>query len=632
MKNRVFLIVLATLLLIATGVAACGCQPTPVEKPATPNPFTVTARLGEEQERTVTFSGNGAGHIAGQHSDFELRLYNNSPDERWQDEYCIFLTDDSSIILEIAHAPFDISPSGFFQTTVPVTFPEELDGPYGLSVVITGCGAMVNTVWVGEKKDVSAGPWPVIHTCPAYLIEEWSILRQSETPAVEVIAKGADGLGDPYYPQMGNGGYDVLHYTIDLSVDMDSNMITGTTTIKAQATQDLSAFNLDFLGPEISEIMVDDSPVVSSRGGNELTIMLSDALLDGDIFTVTVTYSGIPDPVDDPGVPFAQLGWVVYEPGVFALSHPSGAKSWFPVNNHPTDKATYTFLITVAKPFVVAANGLLAEEIDNGDTTTYVWETKNPMASYLTTVAIAELVVMTEEGPNGLPIRNYFPPDASEEVIAVFRPTADMIEFYSAILGPYPFEAYGVVVMNTDFPAALETQTLSTFGLGALNEETVAHELIHHWFGNSVSLATWQDIWLNEGFAVYFQGLWLEHTDGTDALNDSMNNLYDFMVAEQLSPPGDPSVEGLLSPTVYVRGAWTLHALRLQVGDEVFFYIMRAYYERFQYGNASTGDFIAVAEEVSSQNLGGLFEAWLFADEVPAKPEIVDPSAIMGHK
>lgn len=197
MKNRVFLIVLATLLLIATGVVAYGCQPTSVEKPIPPDPFTTTWYLGEGQ-RTVTFSGDSAGHIAGQHSDFELRLDNNSPDERWQDEYCIFLTDDSSIILEIAHAPFDISPSGSFHTSVPVTFPGELDGPYGMSVLIPDRVAMVTTIWIGEETPVSAGPWPDIRTCPAYLTEEWSrdlaeeFVRNSPTFAFDGIAESLE--------------------------------------------------------------------------------------------------------------------------------------------------------------------------------------------------------------------------------------------------------------------------------------------------------------------------------------------------------------------------------------------------------------------------------------------------------
>lgn len=216
MKNRVFLIVLATLLLIATGVVAYGCQPTPVEKPIPPDPFTATWYLGEGQ-RTFTFSGDSAGHIAGQHSDFELRLDNNSPDERWQDEYCIFLTDDSSIILEIVHAPFDISPSGSFHTSVPVTFPGELDGPYGMSVLIPDRVAMVTTIWIGEETPVSAGPWPDICTCPAYLTEEWGrdlaeeFVRNSPTFAFDGIEDTLK-LEETLYPDIENAWQFVFQF------------------------------------------------------------------------------------------------------------------------------------------------------------------------------------------------------------------------------------------------------------------------------------------------------------------------------------------------------------------------------------------------------------------------------------
>jgi aminopeptidase N len=419
---------------------------------------------------------------------------------------------------------------------------------------------------------------------------------------------------------MGNGGYDVDHYSIELAVDMDNRSLRGTTTITARATQALSTFNLDFSGLSIRDARVDDRSASFERRGNELTITPGAAVTAGEMFTVAVDYDGVPQPVDDPAVPFAQVGWISTEAGVYVLSEPSGAMSWYPVNNHPTDKASYSFVITVEKPYVVAANGLLRQEIDNGDTITYHWEASDPMASYLATVNIAEFEVMTGSGPNGLPIRNYFPRDSVEQASAAFAPTGEMIKFFSDVLGPYPFEAYGAVVMDANFPGALETQTLSVFGRGALAEGTVAHELAHQWLGNSVSPRTWRDIWLNEGFATYFEALWFEHTRGSNAYDRFMNRSYDSMAAAQLPSPGDPGLDGLFGAAVYQRGAWTLHALRLQIGDELFFDVLREYYQRFEGGNASTSDFAAVAEEVSGQELDGLFEAWLFTPELPPNP------------
>jgi aminopeptidase N len=436
--------------------------------------------------------------------------------------------------------------------------------------------------------------------------------------SLSVSAQG-DGLGDSYYPQLGNSGYDVQHYHIDLEVDVADNVIAGATTIRAVATADLPTFNLDLLGLDIQSLTVDDQPADFTRDGHEVIITPSATLVTGTDFTVTVAYAGSPAPVNDPGVPFTTVGWKSYPDGIFTTSEPSGAMNWFPSNNHPLDKATFTFEITVDAPYIVAANGLLQDEIENADgTTTYIWEASDRMATYLAAVYISDFQIETETGPDGLPIRNYFPADASPAMMDVFDPTAAMIAYFSSILGPYPFEAYGVVVLDDNaFPAALENQTLSIFGRSSLNEGTVAHELLHQWLGNSVSLADWRDIWLNEGFATYFEGLWIEHSAGDAAFAAYIDALDSFMRSASLPPPGDPTVSGLFGASVYVRGALTLHALRQAVGDEPFFAILRAYYDRFQGGNVTTDDFIAVAEEISGQSLTGLFQTWLYAEAVP---------------
>lgn len=404
------------------------------------------------------------------------------------------------------------------------------------------------------------------------------------------------GLGDPLYPFLGNAGYDVQHYTIDLDVDVASNTISGTTTITAQTTQDLTAFHLDFSGLQLGSVTVDRVPASFARVGSELVITPTRTLATGVPFTVTATYAGIPQPIHDPSVPSIPLGWLRQPDGLFVVSEPSGAMNWYPVNNHPSDKATYTFHVTVPKPYQVAANGVLAGVSDNSETTTFTWEMTKPMASYLATVHIAEYTVQEQTGPHDLPIRNYFPIDTPEAVKADFARTPEMIAFMEELIGPYPFDAYGVVLLNEDVGWALETQTLSTFGGQGASEETIFHELAHQWFGNSVSPATWRDVWLNEGFATYFALLWSNRDAEPDRLDRMMDLWHQRMEAAGLGSPIPDSPAELFGPAVYQRGAWALHTLRRQVGDDKFFEILRTYYQRHAGGSASTQDFIDIAE------------------------------------
>ncbi len=435
-----------------------------------------------------------------------------------------------------------------------------------------------------------------------------------------------DSLGDDYYPELGNGGYDALHYTLDLDVDVADNTISGTLTMQARATSDLSEFNLDFLGLEISEIQVGDQAATFARAGRELTITPSRPLANGDEFEVAVTYAGQPRPIVPEAVPL-RMGWNRYPGGVYVVSEPEAAATWYPVNDHPLDKATYTFLITVPEPLVVATNGQLQDTLDNGTTTTYHWETRDPMASYLATVNIAEFVADTATGPEGLPLRNYIPATLADQGRQTFAPTGDMIAYFNTVFGPYPFEAYGAVVADADLGFALETQTLSVFGRDVvlappeLAETVVAHELAHQWFGNSVSVEEWRDIWLAEGFATYAEWLWQEHTGGQAARDAVIRSAY-AQFDPQLPPPGTPPPDNLFNQSVYVRGGLTLHALRVRVGDDDFFDILRAYSQRFRYGNATTSDFVALAEQVAGQDLQRLFNDWLFEQPLPPLSEL----------
>ncbi len=458
---------------------------------------------------------------------------------------------------------------------------------------------------------------------------------------------GSDGIGDPYYPLLGNGGYDVQHYAIDVTIDPDAQTIAGTTAIDATATEALSAFNLDYAGPAISAVSVDDQAAEFAQTGDELTITPGAALASGDDFSVTVTYSGRPGNRAEMET-FASLGWIQANDGASIAGEPAGSSIWYPVNEHPADKATYSFRITVANPLVAVANGTLQDVIDNGDTSTYVWDLAEPAASYLIKVNIGDFVRQDTTSPDGVPIRNYFPAALATDGRYAYARQGAMIDYFSSIFGAYPFDSYGAIVVDARIGFSLETQTMSMFPPGIITnvlngdlqggEGTIAHELAHQWFGDSVSLTTWQDIWLNEGFATYASWLWFEHADGADVLTNIADNVEAALDGDSLrrqgatdaqitaklhefAITGDPTPANLFDTAgVYYRGALTLHALRLTIGDEAFFATLKTYAETYKYGNATTADFIAIAEQVSGQPLDDFFHSWLFDPVVPPLP------------
>jgi aminopeptidase N len=432
---------------------------------------------------------------------------------------------------------------------------------------------------------------------------------------------GAEGIGDPYYPGLGNGGYDVQHYELTLDVDMDSGLLDGFCKLRAVAEQDLSRFNLDLYALDVDGVTVDGLAAEFDHEERELRITPAAAIRAGSEFTVGVAYGGVPEVAPDAGVPFvAGVGWWRMKTGVYVVSECVGGASWMPCNDHPLDKATFGYTVSVRKPYVVAANGLLVEVKDHGDSRTYVWRARDPMATYLATVNIAEFELILEEGPHGMPLRTYHPTDVTEEELAAFERTPEMIEFFESRFGPYPFECFGAVISYESIGGALETQTLPVYSRGS-SEGTVAHELAHQWFGDCVSPARWSDMWLNEGFATYAGWLWREHVGGAEAYAAQNLRTYDMLRRNEIGPPADPGVENLFSGRVYVRGAWVLHSLRREVGDEVFFQILRTWVESKHMGNGSTEDFLAHCDDVSGRDLAAMFQGVLFDPLVPVVPE-----------
>jgi aminopeptidase N len=432
---------------------------------------------------------------------------------------------------------------------------------------------------------------------------------------------GTPGVGDAYYPGLGNGGYDVEHYDIELFYDADGS-VDADVVITAVAAQNLSAFNLDFIGWEIDELTIDGTDASYARDDGELVV--SHTIPSGDPFTIEISYNGTPEPMQSAALPLS-IGWLGGPGGEqFVVAEPDAAHSWFPSNDHPMDKATYSFTITVPTGFLGAANGELKEIVEDEATTTYHWSMGSPMASYLATVVIGDGWEIVEDPVSaeaaGLPIRNVLPSDLVENPPSTLEQTGEMINVLEEAFGPYPFDRYGIAVVG-GFQHALENQTLSLFGRAMVEapffEFVHVHELAHQWFGDSVSVAQWSDIWLNEGFATFAELLWVEHLYGAAAYREETENRTEAARVAEYGPPATPAPNDLFNGSVYQRGALVLVALRDEIGDDAFFETLRTYADRYADANATTENFIAIAEEVSNQDLDSLFATWLYGQELP---------------
>ncbi|MEZ3177155.1 M1 family metallopeptidase [Streptomyces pimonensis] len=436
---------------------------------------------------------------------------------------------------------------------------------------------------------------------------------------------GGSGVGDPYFPKAGNGGYDVRHYALDLAYDPRAHRLTGTATITARAKEGLSALNLDLEGLDVEEVTVDGVAARWSRAGQELTVRPREPV-EGD-FRVTVRYGGAPLTLTDPDG--SEEGWLRTADGALALGQPVGSAAWFPGNHHPSDKATYALAVTVPKELRVVSNGEPAGEERKGSRTTYRWRTGEPMASYLATLAIGRYEVRRTATAGGLPVYTAVDPEQAEASRAVLARIPEVLAWAERTFGPYPFSSAGAIVERPgDAGYALETQNRPVFP-GAPDTALLVHEIAHQWYGDSVTPKTWRDMWLNEGFATYAQWLWQEDHGG-DTAQRTFDSLYaggyfpDEGTNEALwsFPPAEPPDAAHISATpVYWRGAMVLHKVRQTVGDDAFPALLRGWAQQHRHGNADTGDFTSYVEESApDKDFAGIWEDWLYGAGRPERP------------
>ena len=462
-------------------------------------------------------------------------------------------------------------------------------------------------------------------------------------------ALGREGIGDTLYPTLGASGYDVESYVIEVRFDPETGWLSGSSTVTAVATADLDLFSLDFFGMETGEVTVNGVSADHEQVFEELIIVPAEVVGQGEPMTVVVSYEGVVASRPARAIEGFTAGgrWSVDEEIFFMMNEPDGSAAWAPFNDHPLDKALVTVEVEVPAGWTAVSGGVLEESREDEETAVFRWSMEHPVAPYLIPLGIGQFESRSEPDPLGLGIITWYPEDLDLELLDPFSDQHLFLRFLSELFGPYPFESLGTMVVDAGLGLALEHQTLPTYDRSLLTgryiapEELVIHELAHQWFGNSVSVADWGDIWLNEGPATLSQWLWIEEIHGVIDYDREVTNAYRLFsggyflsgdtteaveqatarATRQFYPPGLPPADNLFNYSVYGRGALTLAALRDHLGDASFFAMLRTWLDTHRYGNVTTADFLALVQETGGTPARELVESWIYDPLPPPMPE-----------
>jgi aminopeptidase len=427
---------------------------------------------------------------------------------------------------------------------------------------------------------------------------------------------------DPYAPERGDPGFVVTHYDLDLEYRVSSNRLVGKAELDVVAVEEITHLHIDLAGLRAGKLLVDGRPVKFVQRGTRIRVALPRPMEARDTARVHVAYGGNPSPAR---TRWGLVGWEELDDGALVAAQPTGAATWFPCNDHPSDKATYRIAIDCDSPYDVVATGTLVSVRVRGSRTRRVFEQATPMATYLAAVHIGRYsrFLLAES-----PVRQevVLPPRFERQVRADLARQPRMMNVFERAFGPYPYDDYTVVVTADDLEIPLEAQGMATFGPNWLagrrrEERLVAHELAHQWFGNSLTIATWQDIWLNEGFSCYAEWLWFEAADRIPADASARDHWSRLASLPDDIVVGDPGPDLMFDDRVYKRGALTLHALRLAMGDKAFFAMLREWVAAHVHGSVTTEEFTEHASRYhDAEAVTQLLDEWLWGATLPELP------------
>jgi aminopeptidase N len=444
---------------------------------------------------------------------------------------------------------------------------------------------------------------------------------------------GAAGIGDPLFPTLGNGGYDALHYNLALRYATAAPLqtVSGTVTMVARSTQALSRFNLDFAGDSVKWVSVNGRPARFTWANEELSITPKRAIGKHDKFVATVSYTSHTrtQTPEDQNLPF---GWFTVNGGSVTAGQPDFGHDIYPVNDHPADKASYTIEFDVPQGTTAVANGDLVFRRSKGGRTFSAYFMREPMASELIQLAVGQFEVQRQPKTRGVDVRDVVSTSVANAAKPALARTPAHLNWMIDRVGRYPFNAYGVLAADELFFYALETQTLSLHPAFLVTppappsfyEPVMVHELAHQWFGDSVAPVRWQDVWLNEGHADWYQQLYTVEFFGLD-LDEYMLAAYERgnQLRAQYGPVAKPTgndIFTLFSPNVYEGGSLVLYALRQVVGNATFQEIERTWVRKYKDQSVSTEQFIAHVNRVSHRNLTSFLRHWLYDSTIPPMP------------